>query len=253
MQVKPVSMTRSRLLNVLADLGSTGEDYLTWYMSPSAPYEGRDARESQSDPRVAEVRDVVTDAAVSRVVQTYGTGVAVFWSLGDRKLVVVPPFGLTLEGTFRGAPLTAPLVQLVERERTVVVVLVTWGAYALGRFEGLELAESKTGTGYIHKRHRKGGRSEKRFARRTEEQKKDFLRRVANRVDERFRGCQPEQVFFGGNRFILRQLLDESSYLRSHQQRISGRSLSVRVADRAALLSSIEGIYRAVVFDLTGG
>jgi len=52
--------------------------------------------------------------------------------------------------------------------------VVAWETYSIGVFYRDNLAKSKTGTGYIHKEHRKGGRSEKRFARRTEEQKKDF-------------------------------------------------------------------------------
>jgi len=129
-------------------------------------------------------------------------------------------------------------------------VLVTWGSYALGVFKGDKLVESKTGTGYIHKRHRKGGRSEKRFARRTEEQKNDFLRRVANRIEERFGGYRPEQILFGGNRLILKLLIDESSYLKSEVHQISKRFLNVRSANQEALLKSMEDMNRSLIFDV---
>ena len=129
-------------------------------------------------------------------------------------------------------------------------MLVAWGSYALGVFKGDKLVESKTGTGYIHKRHRKGGRSEKRFARRTEEQKNDFLRRVANRIEERFRGYRPEQILFGGNRLILKQLIDESSYLKSEVHQISTRFLNVRFANGEALVKSMEDVNRSLLFSV---
>ena len=120
------------------------------------------------------------------------------------------------------------------------VVLVNWGSYAVGVFQGNMLVASKTGTGHIHPRHKKGGRSQKRFARRTEEQKKDFLKRVANHIEETLQGYQLEHLFFGGNRLILKPLLDETAYLRSHAPQIEPRYLSVRYADREALLGSLE-------------
>ena len=136
------------------------------------------------------------------------------------------------------------------------VALVTWGSYALGVFKDDELVKYKTGTGHIHKHHRKGGRSEKRFARRTEEQKKDFLRRVANRIDEGFREYHLEQIFLGGNRLITRPLLEESFYLKHEARRIAKRFLSVRYADRETLFKSIGEVGKSLFFshqDISGG
>jgi len=50
--------------------------------------------------------------------------------------------------------------------------------------------------------NRKGGRSEKRFTRRIEEQKKDFLRKVSNRIEEEFKTYNLDCTFLGGNRLI---------------------------------------------------
>ncbi|MDY6918138.1 MAG: Vms1/Ankzf1 family peptidyl-tRNA hydrolase [Chloroflexota bacterium] len=250
-QVKPVAVTRSRLLGVLEELECRREHYYTLYLAWPLLCGGDGILKDASGPFVDQVRETLASEPVSRAMQTYATGAVAFWSNDDRRVLVIPPFEVASEGVFEGPPYVTPLAELLERERTVEVVMVTWGAYALGVFEGGHLAQSKTGTGYIHKRHRKGGRSEKRFARRTEEQKKDFLRRVANRVDETFAGYRSEQVFFGGNRFILDLLTGESRHLRSNRQRVSKRRLHVRVADRSALLGSIEEINRAVMFDLS--
>jgi hypothetical protein len=195
-------------------------------------------------------REAIHTEAVSREVQRYATGAVIFWSENEDSFIVIPPFALPEDRVFQGRPETSLLRQLMEKERILGVVLVTWGSYAAGVFEGDKLLESKIGTGYIHKRHRKGGRSQKRFARRTEEQKKNFLRRVANRIEERFRSYYLEQVFFGGNRLILKPLLEESPYLQTEERQISNRVLNVRYADREALIGSLEDVNRSLVFKL---
>ena len=118
----------------------------------------------------------------------------------------------------------------------------------MGIIEGDKLLDYKTGTGYIHKKHRKGGRSQKRFARRTEEQKKDFLRRVTNHIDEKFWQYRLEQIFLGGNRLIAKPLFEECRYLNSHANETSRRTLSVRHADREALVESVQDIYSSPVY-----
>jgi hypothetical protein len=211
----PTTFTKRRLLDFLAQLEGSRGDYLTIYVTPpSFPRYATDP-EVELTPFTEEIQAALGIEVVFREAQRYGTGAVVFWSEGENRLIVLPPFPLAEDRIFRGRPETSLLRQLLEKERILGVVLVTWGSYAVGVFKGDKLVESKTGTGYIHKRHRKGGRSEKRFARRTEEQKKDFLRRVANRIEERFRGYRPELILFGGNRLILRPLLEECSYLRS--------------------------------------
>jgi hypothetical protein len=62
--------------------------------------------------------------------------------------------------------------------------------------------------------HGKGRGSEKRFARRTEEeQKKDFLRKDSSRIEEEFKTYKLDYIFFGGNRLIHALLLREYKYL----------------------------------------
>ena len=112
--------------------------------------------------------------------------------------------------------------KLLDRKYVIGVVLVTWGWYALGVFDGSSLVECKIGTGHIHKKHKKGGRSQKRFARRTEEQKKDFLRRVGNRIEERFGSFLPDYIFFGGNRLILKAV-DSGKQIPADQEPIKSR------------------------------
>jgi hypothetical protein len=250
MEPKPTTFTKRSLVDFLARLEGGPEDYLTIYVKHSSF--SRYATDADIDltPFAAEIRAALGTEAVFHEAQRYGTGVVIFWSESENRLIILSPFALPEDRVFRGRPETSLLNQLLEKERILAVVLVAWGSYAVGVFKGDELVESKTGTGHIHKRHRKGGRSEKRFARRTEEQKKEFLRRVANRVEERFRGYRPEQIFFGGNRLILKPLLKECPYLQSETQQISKRFLNVRYANREALLRSVEDVSKSLVFNL---
>ena len=68
-----------------------------------------------------------------------------------------------------GEPLDA-LLDHVDRPRTVGAVLVRKGGYAVGRFEGRRLAESKVGSSYVQGRTKAGGWSQQRYARRRDNQ-----------------------------------------------------------------------------------
>jgi len=194
-----------------------------------------------------EIKQAASTEAVTDAVKKYGTGAVIFWSRID-KHILLPPFPVTANRLSEGKLDLSLLHQALNRKYLVGVVMMTWGWYALGMFDGDDLVDSKIGTGYIHKRHKKGGRSQKRFARRTEEQKKDFLRRVGNHIEERFGSYLPDFIFFGGNRLILKPLIQESRYLQARTDRISPRILDVRYADREALSGSPAEINRSLVF-----
>lgn len=195
-----------------------------------------------------EIKSAVQTKAVMSVVRRYGTGAAIFWSQIGSKHVVLPPFPIAESRVSVGKLDTSVLYGVLERRYVIGVVLVAWGSYAIGIFDADILLELKTGTGHIHKQHKKGGRSQKRFARRTEEQKKDFLRRVANRIEERFGNFTLDHIFFGGNRLIAKPLLRECRYLQLNACKISPRVLDVRHADREALVNSLAEITKSVVF-----
>jgi peptide subunit release factor 1 (eRF1) len=197
-----------------------------------------------------EIKHSVSNEAVLQGAGKYRTGVAIFWQGKGDKYIVLPPFPIGEDKISIGEPDASLLYEMLERRYTIGVTLVTWGSYSIGIFDHDNLVESKIGTGYIHKEHRKGGRSEKRFARRTEEQRKDFLRKVSNRIEERFKNYTLDYIFFGGNRLILKPLLKECQYLELEAHKISGRILNIRYADREALNNSIEEITKSLVFTL---
>lgn len=236
----------------LASLAEAGGSYLTIYVEPGLfPHYVLDlGLETGWQGLLDEVKAAVAQETVVSAAERYGTGAAIFWSEGSGKHLILPSFPLRETRVFTGAPDTSLLEAVLEKKYLLGVVLVAWGSYALGVFDGGRLVDCKTGTGYIHKRHRKGGRSEKRFARRTEEQKKDFLRRVANRIDERFGNLSLDYIYFGGNRLILKPLVRESHFLQWNAARLSSRVLETRYADREALMRGYKEITTSLVLSL---
>ena len=90
-----------------------------------------------------------------------------------------PPLDPEAHGTLDGFHPDALLAH-VTRPRTVGVVLVRLGGYAVGIFEGRTLRASKVGSRLVHGRHRAGGSSANRFRRRRDNQARAALIAAAN-------------------------------------------------------------------------
>jgi VLRF1 release factor-like protein len=100
-------------------------------------------------------------------------GVASAEAAPDRCLLVGAD-GVRAEIEVPFPPLTgssvADLVAHALRDRVVGVLLVRLGGHAAGVFEGSVLVASKVGSRPVHSRHKAGGWSQQRFARRREQQ-----------------------------------------------------------------------------------
>jgi hypothetical protein len=240
---------KAGLHRFLASIETSAGDSVTVYVTPVSFPDFAESFTSgrKYDIQAADIREAVKTGAVVNAAGKYGTGAAIFWS-DLSKQIILPALPIARNELFEGKLDASVLRDVLDQRHVIGVVLVTWGRYALGMFDGSSLVECKIGTGYIHKEHKKGGRSQKRFARRTEEQKKDFLRRVSNRIEERFGSFLPDYIFFGGNRLILKPLIQESRYLQTRTDKISSRILEVRYADREALVGSLSEITKSLVF-----
>jgi Actinobacteria/chloroflexi VLRF1 release factor len=73
-----------------------------------------------------------------------------------------------------------PLLEHAARDRVVGVLLVRLGGHAAGVFSGRRLVASKVGRRQVHGRHRAGGSSSGRFARRRENQARAALEAAAD-------------------------------------------------------------------------
>ena len=212
--------SRIRLYELLSRLESSPGDCISLYIKPSSfPYciNGL-SLQPQYSTYAQEIREPVNIKTVAQTVERYDTGAAIYWQENGNKYIVLPPFLITEDKTPLGKFDASPLLEALDQVYVIGVVLVTRGIYSIGVFHHDNLIKSKTGTGYIYKEHRKGGRSEKRFARRTEEQKKDFLRKVSNRIEEEFKNYTLDYIFLGRNRLIRAPLSRACKYLQREAQ-----------------------------------
>jgi peptide subunit release factor 1 (eRF1) len=103
------------------------------------------------------------------------------------------------------------LLDHVARERVVGVILVRLGGHAAGVFSGRRLVASKVGRRPVHGRHRAGGSSQQRFARRREGQARVALEAAAGVAAgvllEHRRDL--DAVVLGGDRGTLAAVLED--------------------------------------------
>lgn len=117
------------------------------------------------------------------------------------------PFGPPPSG-----PLLTSLVAHAKADRTVGVLLVRLGGFAAGVFHGRELLSSKVDTRLVHGRHKAGGSSQQRFARRREGQARvayEAATDVAIRILVPALDSLEAVVTGGDRRAIERVLLDQ--------------------------------------------
>jgi len=244
------AVTKRKLYNLLAKLKTSPGDYVTIYVKPSSFPHYVNELPLEPTYRICadEIKELVNTKAVIQEAKRYKTGATIFWQENGNRYIVLPPFPVRENKVLPGKLDTSLLHETLGRKYTIGVILVTWGSYAIGIFQGANLVESKVGTGYIHKEHKKGGSSQKRFARRTEEQKRDFLRKVSNRIEERFKNHTLDYISFGGNKLISKPLLTECKHLELESGKILGRILNVRYANKETLDHSLAEITKSLVF-----
>jgi peptide subunit release factor 1 (eRF1) len=157
-----------------------------------------------------------------------------------------PPFTADVTGVREGFD-QQPLLDHAARERVVGVILVRLGGYAAGVFSGRRLVASKVGRRQVHARHRAGGSSQKRFARRREGQARVALEAaadVAARVLLEHRR-DLDAVVLGGDRRALAEVLEDPR-LRPLAPLVTDRVLDVP-DPRLAVLQGTPDLFRATV------
>jgi hypothetical protein len=167
-----------------------------------------------------------------------------------------PPFP-PLSGGADGCDPAAAAEQIVAHavaDRTVGVLLVRLGGYAVGVFTGAppRLASSKTGSRPVHGRSAAGGWSQHRFARRRENQAAIALRAAADAADGvfgRYGADGLDAVVLGGDKRAIAALRGDAR-LAPYLDRATDRFLTVP-DPRPAVLRDIPPAYLAIRIRLT--
>ena len=139
-------------------------------------------------------------------------------------------------------------------DRTVGVLLVRLGGYAVGVFSGAppRLASSKTGSRPVHGRSAAGGWSQQRFARRRENQAAIALRAAADAaagVFGQYGADGLDAVVLGGDKRAVAGLRDDAR-LAPYLDCATDRFLTVP-DPRAAVLRDIPSAYLAIRIRVT--
>ncbi len=240
---------RVHLLRLLAQLEEETGDWDTVYLR-SDTLSARQVRPvfaADTDHRLLHVDTLMEDEHLHRELAKYATGLVLFHSAGAT-YAIAPPFPVKSDLVTSGKPDTKPLREMMEHPHRIALVLVTWGAYIAALYRGTELQHYKQGTGHIHPPHRKGGSSSARFARRTEEQRREFLKRAGNRIDEQLEHEAVDCIFFGGNRLILKPLAGHSRFVKRSEPVLSPRILDVKRAKLDTLEGALAEAYSSALF-----
>ena len=179
-----------------------------------------------------------------------GMGAAFFWS-PTKTYLVLPPFPIVEEYTTNGYDIE-PLSSLLSHDFAVAIVLVRLGAYSIGICHGTELVDSKTGTGLVHARHKKGGSSQARFARHREKQIEQFLIRVCGHVKEHVEhhSRSLDYLVYGGARTTILLLRKRCPFLNQFDDRILRMLLDIPDPRKPVLEKAVSTVWSSDVIEL---
>lgn len=220
-------MTRRRLLARLPDASS-----------PGATHYRRSGEMPPLDTLRDDVRELLAHAA-----EDSETGSVLFVRPSD-VMLVVPPFSVAQS---LDAPHIepAPLSELLQRDRSVAVLLLRLGGFSVGFFRGEYLADSKTDQRFVKGRHRAGGQSQRRFERIREKQVHELFKKACETAREKLEPYdrEIEHVFLGGDRRTLQSFRKECPYFDRFGERLTRRVLPVAGDPRR---SSLEAMPREI-------
>lgn len=206
-------VARGKLLKMLPDGGAAG------WTSYRPPGEGPSFGPLDVDPETAE--------RFAAIALDSDTG-SVLFARADHVTLIIPPFPV-VEAIDYSELYTRLLVELLERPRTVAVLLLRRGGFSVGFFRGGAVADSKTDQRFVKNRHRKGGQSQRRFDRIRERQVHELFAKACAEAREKLEPYEAEIefVFFGGDRHTLQDFRKECTYFERFGDRVMSRVLLV--------------------------
>jgi hypothetical protein len=240
---KRFHLSRAKTLNFLDELASTEGKAISLYLPRGTPQ----ARVENLLGKVFAATAIPPDMA--EAIAGSGTGAAFFWS-PPRTYLVLPPFPIAEEYITDGYDVGS-LRSLLSHDFLIALVLVRLGSYSIGICRGTELIDSKTGTGLVHARHKKGGSSQARFARHREKQIEQFLVRVCGHVREHIEphARSLDYLVYGGARTTILSLRKQCPFLSQFDDRILRMLLDISEPRQAVLGKAVSTVWSTDIIE----
>ena len=201
-------------------------------------------------PSAGPPNDIALDGELAAAIRESGTGAILFWSAKESQ-AALPPFPVETSAAYHGWD-TNPLRDLLDKRRTILVMLLRLSGYAIGVFESERLAQSKVGSRFVKGRHKKGGSSSGRFARRREEQARELMDKASQTLQEQMEAYQGplDHLLLGGDRLTLLAFEKRCPYLERLESIRLSRVLNVGRPNLEALRSLPRLIYTSRVISV---
>jgi peptide subunit release factor 1 (eRF1) len=240
---RELRLGRSRTLGFLEELASTEGKAVSVYVPPGIASSGVETRLGKVFGSIGMPPDVVETIASSKMG-------AAFFGNQQQIYLVLPPFPLKEDYIADGYDV-GPLRMLLSHDFLIALVLVRLGAFSIGVCQSTKIIDSKTGTGLVHARHKKGGSSQARFARHREKQIEEFLGRVCGHVREYIEpyARSLDYLVYGGARTTILTLQKQCPFLSQFDDRLLRMLLDIPEPRRAVLKKAIDTIWSTNVIE----
>jgi peptide subunit release factor 1 (eRF1) len=234
---------RAKMLVFLDELASTESKAISLYLPQGTPPVRVENLLGQVFATTA------TPPGMAEIIAGSGMGAAFFWSQ-PRAYLILPPFPIA-EGYITDGYDVGPLRSLLSQDFLIGLILIRLGAYSIGVCRGTKLVDSKTGTGLVHARHKKGGSSQARFARHREKQIEEFLGRVCGHVRENIEphARSLDYLVYGGARTTILSLRKECPFLSQFEDRILRMLLDIPEPRKTVLEKAIGTVWSTDIIE----
>ena len=164
------------------------------------------------------------------------------------RIALLPPFPI---GTASETNSFGELRRFISEPRTLGIILLRLGHYAVGIAEDGKLVTTKTGSRYVKGQHRKGGQSSNRFRRNREKWIRELFDQAGEVASSRFREYpgRIDHLALGGDRVVLGQFLKRVKLPGDLPERVLPVRLQVDRPGRAALDSAVRDAWSFRLFE----
>ena len=164
------------------------------------------------------------------------------------RTALLPPFPI---GTASESNSFDDLRSFISEPRTLGIILLRLGHFAVGIAEDGILVTTKTGSRYVKGQHRKGGQSSNRFRRNREKWIRELFDQAGEIATSRFRDYpgRIDHLALGGDRVVLGRFLKRVKLPDDLPERVLPDRLRVDRPGRAALDSAVHDAWSFRVFE----